>query len=321
MRQQGAKTVILLSHLSSEKDQEVAENIPGIDLIVGGHDHKKIDPPMEVNGTIIAQAGDFGQFLGRLDLTIDPETGKITQYQGQLIPVTDDLPEDPAAQAAVQAQQARVERMMDHEIGFLTDPLELTADSECSAGDLLADALLERMTGTQAAMVLAGHWTNGLEAGRLTQGVLYAANRSTANPAWAKLTGGQITQFIRVGLELENARRTLHALRGGAVGMPHVAGMRVRYDPQDLKTLEIWVGEEPLQPDQIYLVAATDMEFADFINYLPLPMTQLEFEVPTIMPEVLEDYIARHSPVSRPQMGRIGPITKVLRCFVSTSHL
>ncbi len=87
--------------------------------------------------------------------------------------------------------------------------------------------------------------------------------------------------------------------------MPHVAGMRVRYDPQDLEKLEIWVGDEPLQLEQTYLVAATDMEFADFIGYLPLPMEQFEFEVPTIIPEVLEDYIARHSPVSRPETGRI----------------
>ena len=104
---------------------------------------------------------------------------------------------------------------------------------------------------------------------------------------------------------MENAQRTLHALRGGAVGMPHVAGMCVRYDPENLDTLEVWVGNELLQPEQTCLVAATDMEFADFIGYLPLPMTQFEFEVPTIMPEVLEDYISRHSPLSRPDVGRI----------------
>jgi hypothetical protein len=72
-----------------------------------------------------------------------------------------------------------------------------------------------------------------------------------------------------------------------------------------LERLEVWVGDGPIQPDQIYRIAATDMEFTDFIQYLPLPMTQFEYEVPTIMPEVLEDYIARHSPLSRPVTGRI----------------
>ncbi len=305
VRLEGAKTVILLSHLSSPVDQEVAEKVRGIDVIVGGHDHVKISPPQVVGGTIIVQAGDFGQYLGRLDLILSPETGKVVQHRGELIPVGGDIPDDPLTQLAVEAQHARVEQMMQHEIGFLNDPAELTVDRECGAGNLLAEALLERMEGTQVAMVLAGHWTTGLEAGTLTQGTLYAANRSTANPARARLTGEQIRQFLREALKVENATRRIHALRGGAVGMPHVAGMRIRYDPQDLEKLEVWVGDGPLQPKQTYLVAATDMEFADFINYLALPMTQFEFEVPTIMPEVLEDYIARHSPLSGPVGGRI----------------
>ncbi len=215
MRLEGAKTVILLSHLNSNRDREIAEKIQGIDGIVGGHDHVKISPPLEVNGAVIVQAGDFGQYLGRLDLTIDPETGKVARYQGTLIPVGEDIPDDPQTWQAVEAQQRRVEQMMRHQIGYLNGPLELAADQECSAGNLLADALLERMVGMQAAMVLAGHWNKGLEAGPITQGALYAANRSTANPARAKLTGAQIRQFLREALKLENAR---------AVSMPCAAG-------------------------------------------------------------------------------------------------
>jgi 5'-nucleotidase len=305
VRQEGAKTIILLSHLSSPIDQQIAEAIPGIDVIVGGHDHLKISPPLVVNHTIIVQAGDFGQYLGRLDLSLDPETGKVLQHQGELIPVIEGLPYDAGTQAAMEAQHNRVQEMMRHEIGYLTAPIELAAESECSAGNLLADALLERVPGVQVAMVLAGGWTTGLEAGPLTQGDLYAANRSTANPARAELTGAQIRQFLSEALKLENARRTLHALRGGAVSMPHVAGMRVRYNPENLDGLEIWVGDELLQPERVYVVAATDLEFADFIGYLPLPLSQIEFEVPTIMPEVLEDYISRHSPVNNPAGSRI----------------
>jgi 2',3'-cyclic-nucleotide 2'-phosphodiesterase (5'-nucleotidase family) len=314
VRLEGAKTVILVSHLGSAVDQKVAESLRGINVIVGGHDHVKISPPQVVNDTIIVQAGDFGQYLGRLDLILDSETGSVAQHTGELIPVEEDVPGDPAAQAAVEAQHARVERMMQNQIGCLNDPVELSVEQECSAGNLLADALLERMEATQVALVLAGHWTNGLEAGPLTQGRLYAANRSTANPARARLSGLQIEQFLAEALKLENARRSLHALRGGAVGMPHVAGLRVRHDPEKLEKLEkleVWVGDEPLQPEQIYLVAATDMEFADFIGYLPLPMREIEFEVPTIMPEVLEDYIARHSPLDRPAGGRIAPHSQV----------
>jgi len=302
---QEAKLIILLSHLSSPADQRIAENVPGIDLIIGGHDHKQLSPPLDINGTLIAQAGEYGQFLGRLDLEIDERTGKIIRYNGELIPVEETIPSDPGAQQAVANEQKRVQAIMQRHIGDLDDAIVFTEDSECTAGNLLADALLDRMKGAQVAMVLAGHWTTGLNAGRLTQGKLFAANRSTANPARLELSGEQILTFLREALKPKNVVRRPHSLRGGAIGMPHVAGMQVRYDPKDINTIEVEIGDEPLVEDKTYLVASTDMEFSEFTNYLIIPDDQIEYEVPTIMPEVLEDYIRQNSPLQSPEMNRI----------------
>jgi 2',3'-cyclic-nucleotide 2'-phosphodiesterase (5'-nucleotidase family) len=190
-------------------------------------------------------------------------------------------------------------------VGFLESAIEGSEDRECSAGNLLADALLERMKGAQIALALAGHWNTGLEAGEVTQGQIFAANRSTANPARVALSGKQILAFLREALKPENAARRPRSLRGVAIGMPHVAGMQVFFDPQGETFLEATVGNEPLVEDQTYLVASTDMEFSELTNYLVIPDEQVEYEVPTIMPEVLEDYIRQHSPVRAPEGNRI----------------
>lgn len=302
---QGAKFIILLSHLASPVDQRLAETIPGIDLIIGAHDHKKLYPPLVINETIIAQAGEHGQFLGRLDLEIDETIGKITNYKGKLIPVEETTSIDLQAQEVIKSEQQRVNEIMRKRVGFLESEIELSDDSECTAGNLLANAILDRIKGAQFAIVLAGHWTSGLSAGELTQGALFAANRSTANPARLELSGEQILTFMRAALQPENATRKMHALRGSAVGMPHVAGMHIRYDLDDLDSLEIHVGDEPLLIDKKYVVAATDMEFSEFIGYLIIPDEQIEYEVPTIMPEVLEDYIRQNSPLPIPKINRI----------------
>jgi 5'-nucleotidase len=304
-RAQGAKFLILLSHLNSTADQQLAERFPGINVIIGGHDHKILYPPVEIKGTIIAQAGEYGQFLGRLDLEVDQETGKIAHYTGELIPVEETIPIDPQAQMAVQNEQDRVEQIMRQRVGVLESAIEVSDDRECTAGNLLADALLDRMKGSQVALALAGHWTTGLDAGEVTRGELFAANRSTANPAGVELSGKQILSFLREALKPENAARRLHSLRGGAVGMPHVAGMRVRYDPNDENFLAVEIGNEALEEDKKYIVASTDMEFSEFINYLVIPDEQLDYEVPTIMPEVLEDYIRQNSPLQAPDTNRI----------------
>ena len=80
VRERGAQTILLLSHLGLRDDKRVAENIAGIDVIVGGHSHDALNPPLDINGTAVAQAGDFGRFLGRLDLEVDPVSGKITPF-------------------------------------------------------------------------------------------------------------------------------------------------------------------------------------------------------------------------------------------------
>jgi 2',3'-cyclic-nucleotide 2'-phosphodiesterase (5'-nucleotidase family) len=305
VRALGAQTVVLLSHIGSETDRQVAGQVSGLDLIIGGHDHVALDPPLVVNGTIIAQAGDYGRFLGRLDLEIDPASGKITRHHGELIPVGQDIPPDPRTQSAFEVERSKVQQAMQRVIGELRAPLDLADDRQCAAGNLLADALLDRVQGAQIAMTVTGHWTTGLEAGPLTLGALNAAIRSPANPAEVNVTGAQIAGFLQAALKPENASRRLRVLRGVAVGMPHIAGMRVRYDPASFELVEARVGDEPLELDRHYVVAATDLEFYDFMGYLVIPAEQIRFEVPTIMPEVLEDYIARRSPLGAPDANRI----------------
>lgn len=304
VRSLGAQTILLLSHLGLRDDKRVAENITGIDVLIGGHSHEALDPPLKINQTIVAQAGEYGKFLGRLDLVIDPISGKILHDAERLLPVDESILPDPQAQVVIGTERERVERIMNRVLGELANPIDLADDHECAAGNLLADALLERVQGAQLALVLAAHWTTGLEAGVITQGALFSANRSTANPAKAILTGAQIMEFMRKALRAENAARTLHSLRGRAVGMPHIAGGCARYS-SDLEEIQIEINSQPLELGRTYTVASTDMEFSEIINYLVIPDEQVEYEVPTIMPEVLEDYIMKHSPIPQPQAERL----------------
>jgi hypothetical protein len=121
------------------------------------------------------------------------------------------------------------------------------------------------------------------------------------------LRGRQIREFLQKALEPENAARKLHALRGSAVGMPHVAGIRISYDPKDTNSLEISIEGNLLIDDNAYIIASTDMEFSEYIDYLVIPDEQIEFEIPTIMPEVLEDYIRQRSTIIAYQDRRIAP--------------
>jgi 2',3'-cyclic-nucleotide 2'-phosphodiesterase (5'-nucleotidase family) len=307
VRGQGAQMVVLLSHLGFSDDQKVAEQVTGLDVIIGAHSHTEINPPLVVNGSIITQAGDYGRFLGRLVLEINAG-GKIIQHHGELIPIGEDIPLDATVQAAYEVERESVRAMTLRVIGELNAPIDTASDRECVAGNLLADALLVRTPDAEMALVLAGHWRSGLPVGPVTLGALNTAIRSTANPARVELTGEQILHFLRESLKPENAARKPSNLRGVALGWPHVAGITVQYDPNAPDSLEVRLRDRLLNPNGNYVVAGTDLEFWDapgYPGYLALPEHQIDLDVPTIIPEIMEDYLTQHSPLTAPTLGRI----------------
>ncbi len=305
LHSQGASLIVLLSHLGLNLDRKVAETICGIDVIIGGHSHDRVSPPLQVKDTLIVQAGEYGQMLGRLDLELENCSGRILNSTHTLIPVEDSIPEDERVLAEIEKQSMVVQALMQEEIGEIRVPVTLAVTEQCSAGNLLADALLDYFPEADTAMILAQHWKTGLEAGVITKGGVYAANRSTGNPAKVKLSGEQIKTFLREGMKPEHMLQTRKPWRGHKACMPHVSGMHVIVNPDDLDDMEIYIDHKRIGPTDRFIVATSDLEISKHLNYLPIPDEKIEYEVPTILPQVVEKYIRRHTPITNIPGNRI----------------
>lgn len=95
LRNEGCHFVICLSHLGYRyrgdrvSDTALAQEVQGIDLILGGHTHSFIDTPdvytHQSSSTIVHQVGFAGIRLGRADIIFNDEGGKqrwfISDYQ------------------------------------------------------------------------------------------------------------------------------------------------------------------------------------------------------------------------------------------------
>ena len=66
--------ILLLSHLGLPRDQEMAQRVPGIDLILGSHTHHFLPEGLKVGNTWIHQVGKHGQYLGRVQVYRDGTT-------------------------------------------------------------------------------------------------------------------------------------------------------------------------------------------------------------------------------------------------------
>ncbi len=95
-----ADVIIVLSHLGTAVDMQIAGEVEGIDLIVGGQSRDVLNPPVwdELSRTVIAQAGHQGQRIGVVSLEIDSQ-GEVADYQGQVVLLTNEFADDPEMMA------------------------------------------------------------------------------------------------------------------------------------------------------------------------------------------------------------------------------
>jgi len=92
LRAQGCQVVVCISHLGKTADVIGLSQVPGIDIIVGGHSHDALPQPLVAGGKVIVQAGEFGKYLGELKVELTGGAAKFVSYK--LYPVDRDVQED-----------------------------------------------------------------------------------------------------------------------------------------------------------------------------------------------------------------------------------
>ena len=77
MQEEGADLIIAITHSGVEEDRELAREVPGIDVIVGGHCHTALTEPVVENDTFIVQTGSLLEFYGVVELAVDRDSKKV----------------------------------------------------------------------------------------------------------------------------------------------------------------------------------------------------------------------------------------------------
>ena len=75
-----ADVVIVISHQGTAVDSVLGAQVPGIDIIVGGHSHDRITPPRRLGGAWMVQALSDASALGELTVTV--ADGRVTAVNG-----------------------------------------------------------------------------------------------------------------------------------------------------------------------------------------------------------------------------------------------
>jgi 5'-nucleotidase len=128
------------------EDEILAREVNGIDVIISGHTHTKIDAALQINDTILVQAWEYGKQLGVLDVAFND--GQVSLKKYRLVDIDDTIQGDAEISNQIKAFEAEInQRVLAEEdftfreiIAETEFDLFLTTD-ESNLGNLIADSM------------------------------------------------------------------------------------------------------------------------------------------------------------------------------------
>lgn len=161
LKEEGADIIIALTHQDREDDIELAQSVPGIDLIIGGHDHLVWNETVTSHDgikTLIVHSGKYGEEMDTVDITL--ENGVVTGTTLQRYEITEALPDDGSITSFVTPYYERYTESLSEGIGYSTVPLDVQQKTlrtgETNAGDFVMDTVRKNVPGVDIALINSG---------------------------------------------------------------------------------------------------------------------------------------------------------------------
>ena len=246
-----SQVVIVLSHMGFNADRRLAQKVEGIDVIVGGHTHTRVEKPVQTGKTFVVQAFEHGKVLGVLDLKLEGK--RVVGARGWLEPIKPGGQVNKSVETIVAKYQQQVDAMLNKSVGVATVHLDGAGvrRNETNLGNLIAD-VLRRSTGADAALINGGTIRTSIRQGPVKVSDVYAVVPFDNYIVAIRLTGRQLREALEHGVSgVENEKGRF----------PQISGMDFTYSRQAAKgarVRDIRVGGKPLELDREYTVATND---------------------------------------------------------------
>ena len=314
--------VVVLSHIGHPADRLLAEQVKGIDVIIGGHSHTKVVNPPVIGETIILQAWEHAKAVGVLDITF--ENGRIKSAKGYL---EDIKPTEEGADKSVEAIVLKVKIIVDSILNQTIGETDVDLDGEnvrkreTNLGDLIAD-MIRDVSHADAALINSGAIRTSIRRGEIRAKDIYSVVPFDNYIVAVKLKGREIQAALEHGVS---------AVEKGVGAFPQVSGIQFKYDlsaPPGARTKEIRIKGRPLDLEEEYAVATVDFiasggdgykAFGDAITSSKdysviggaMKGEKLVYSDPgKWLRDIAIDYIKSHKKVSPQTEGRIVEVKK-----------
>ena len=143
-RRSSCDLLVALTYLGWRQDSLLAAEVKGLDVIISGYSSIPYDPPRQVNGVIIANAGSYGRWLGRLVVEVDTLGEGVTGFRNDMLRVeADAAPLDVKIDKFARKLEKKHTKVLDRQIGKLQTDWNIKPDGQCNLAQWAADAMRE----------------------------------------------------------------------------------------------------------------------------------------------------------------------------------
>ncbi|MER9337703.1 5'-nucleotidase C-terminal domain-containing protein [Mesorhizobium sp. M0293] len=327
LKGEGVNKIIAVTHIGYRRERDVIAKIPGIDVVVGGHSHSLLsntDPkaegpyPTMVDNpdgykVPVVQAASYSKYLGEFKVVFD-DNGVVKSASGDPIYLDKSITPDPAVLARIKELGAPIEALKNKEVAETTDVIDGSREScrtrECAMGNLVSDAILDRVKGQGVEIVISngGGLRASIDKGTVTMGEVLTVLPFQNTLATFQISGKDLVAGLESGLS---------QVEDGAGRFPQVAGLKYSFDKSAapnagrVKSVEVMEGGAwtPLNPDKDYLVATNNYVRQGGDGYKVFAdKAKNAYDYGPGLEQVVADYLGAHRPYTPKLDGRITEI-------------
>ena len=291
---------ILLTHIGFEEDKKLASILDpawGVDIIIGGHSHTKLEEPEIINDILIVQAVCGTDQVGRFDLTVDTDLNTVHEYKWNLIPISEDnCPADESMEKIVLAYKNQTDMKFNRLLCRM--PCQLTHPDrfrETALGNLFADAL-KACIGADIVFFGSGAIRGKAMGPLVTLGELISVVPYNDKVMLMTVTGNQLMSMWRYILREE-------AFTGGHTEFFQISkGVEITWSREKQEFIKFYYLGEPVNINQKFIIAFHGFHYNNFIDSFGLNYEEVldngrEIIAATDGQSVLVEYFTDNTPI------------------------
>lgn len=283
--------IVLMSHLGIEEETRIAQTYPEIAVVLGSHTHHLFVDGLLVAGTLLAAAGKFGRYVGKVTLEVNQHRLIDKKASVQL---TTELPELPEDKSEIEGYLKQGTRLLEQQV---VGCLPVTLSNNPNGPTPLIDFALKAVAnyaGVEAAILNSGLFLDVLSEGKVTKDDLHRCLPHPMHLVRVTLTGKDLKSLVA------ELRRESDSLRDfPIVGM----GFRGKIFGE-LRSLGFtWEDSQPILWQGKLLNEGQSYSFVtvDHLMFIPFFPTirekgQIEMLFPEFLRNVIGDYLVEYYP-------------------------